>query len=261
MISESLYFTYDNINFYEEFGIINVHVDSSGLYEENFLANREIIEQKIRGKSSPYFIEMQDFPLELKLSFAFNDGFDKDKIRSLARALKKDYYCPLIFSESIDQIFFAICTDDSQLIHNGNGDGYITLTFRCNSPYSYSPIYSSPLYDLSSNPIGGTELIIINNGDIDCHLLITVQVISGGSFSIVNKSNGGELISFTSIGDLETLTINTENESIQSDLPLTYRLDNMSSSSVFILLKRGINRLQIYGNVKIQFKYEARFLI
>jgi len=261
LISESLYFTYDNINFYEEFGIMNVHVDSSGMYEENFLASRDIIEQKIRGKSNPYFTEIQESPLELKLTFAFYNGFDQDKIRSVARALKKDYYCPLVFSSLSDHIFYAICVDDSQLVHTGNNDGYITITFRCNSPYSYSPVYVSELYDFSSNDVNGKEIILINNGDEDMYSIITCQVISGGTFSIVNTSNGGEFIGFTEISDLETLTINTENESIQSDLPLTYRLDNMTQFSKFITFKRGINRIKVYGSIKIQFKYENRFLI
>lgn len=259
MISESLYFTYDNVNFYEQFGIINCKIQS-GMFEENFIATREIIEQKIRGKS-PYFVEMQDFPIELKLTFAFYDGFDQDNIRAVARALKKDFYCPLVFSELNDHIFYAICVDDSQLFHTGNNSGYITLTFRCNSQYSFSPIYSTNIYDLSSNPITGTEIQLINNGDVEMYSILTVQVISGGEFSIINKSKGGEKISFSNLSNNETLTINTEIEDIQSDIPSTFRIDNMSIDSEFITFDRGVSRLQIYGNVKIQVKYEQRFMI
>jgi len=257
---ESLYFIYDNINFYEQFGIINCHIQS-GLFEENFLANREIIEEKIRGRYNPYFIEIQEYPLELKLSFAFYDGFDKEKLNAVARALKKKYYCPLIFSENLDRIFYAICVDNPQLIHTGLGTGYIELTFRCNSPYVYSPVYISNLYDLSSNIIDGTEITLINNGDMEMFSILTIQVINSGDFSIVKKSDGGKLFSMTDLSDNETITIDTENENIQSDIPLTYRYDNMTLGSEFLTFPRGVNKLQIYGNIKLQVKYEYRFLI
>ena len=260
MIKSSLYIMFNGINS-QDLNVLNVSVDS-GLYEEPFLGTVNILQETIRGRTKPYYMGKQIEQKELNLTLFLPENFSDDQLREIARWLgTPDFYVPLIFSEDPDKIYFCMLNSDSSVFHAGTNNGYIKISMLCDSCYSYSPVFLSPLYDLSSNLIGGTELIIINNGDIDCHLLITVQVISGGSFSIVNKSNGGELISFTNIGDLETLTINTENESIQSDLPLTYRLDNMSSSSVFIMLKRGINRLQIYGNLKIQFKYEARFLI
>lgn len=260
-ISESLYFTYDNINFYEEFGIMNVHVDSSGMYQETFLANRSIIEQETRYNQKPYFVQTKESPKQIAVSFVFYDGFDEDKLHAVSRALKKDYYCPLVFSENPEKIYYALCVDENNLMHNGNSQGYITLIFRLNSPWCYSPVYSSELYDLSTNPVGGTNITLINSGDVDMYLLITCQVISGGSFSIVNMSNGGEKISFSNIVNNEIIMINSENEDITTDQVGLYRFDNMSNDSVFLSIPRGVNSLQCFGNIKLQIEYEMRFLV
>jgi phage-related protein len=254
-ISESLYFIYDNINFYEQFGIINVHVENN-LYEEPFLANRRINEIKIKNRSEPYFQNIEESPLSLKLSFAFEDTFDSEKIRAIARALKKDFYCPLVFSENPDRIFYCICVDESQLIHNGLGNGYVVLNFRCNSSYSYSPVYSSPIYDLTSNPASGTEISITNNGDLPMPILINIQIINGSSFSITNISDAGKSISFTGLDVAEVLEVNTENESITSTS--SYRYDNMEGE--FLLLNRGVSKLLIKGKIKLQFQYQFRLL-
>jgi len=259
LIKSSLYFIYNNINS-QDMGVLNCSVDS-GLYEEPFFGTFNILQETIRGRTKPYYFGKQVDQKELNLTLSLPENFSDEQLREIARWLgTPDFFCPMQFSEDPEKIYFCILNSDSSVFHNGM-NGYIKISMLCDSCYCYSPVYVSPLYDLSSNTINGQEISITNSGDVDAYSIITIQVINGGSFSIVNKSNGGELIGFTQIGDLETLTINTENESVQSDLPLTYRLDNMSSSSKFILLKRGISRLQVYGNVKIQFKYEARFLI
>ena len=256
-ISESLFFIYDNVNFYEQFGIINVHVDS-GLYDESFLSNRTIIEQKIRKNPVPYFQEIQEDTLELKLSFAFSDKFDEEKIREVARNLKKDFYAPLIFSENPDRIFFALCTDNPRLIHTGLGTGYISLNFRCNAPWSFSPIYSSPIYDYSSNSIEGTQLKFTNKGNLSLSPLINVEMASGTSFSIQNLSDGGKLMSFTDLEVAEILEINCELEDIKTNVPLIYRYGNMNGD--FLSLNVGVSNLLVKGNIKLQFQYEYRII-
>jgi predicted phage tail component-like protein len=235
---------------------MNVHIES-GLYQESFLANRSINEIKIKGRSEPYFQNIEDSPISLKLTFAFEDSFDTEKIRAVARALKKDFYFPLVFSQNPDRIFYAICVDESQLIHTGLGTGYITVNFRCNAPWSYSPTFSSPLYDLTSNPIEGTSIQFINNGDLPITPIITVQIISGSTFSIQNISNGGQTISFTGLQVNEILTID-DDQNITTDVPLTWRYSNMTGD--FLEILRGVNNLLILGNIKLQFTYENKIL-
>lgn len=254
-ISDSLYFMYDGINS-QDMGIVNCHLDS-GMQQETFLASRSIKEQKVRGKSSPYFIELEPSPLTLKLTLAFEDSFDEDGLRAVSRWLNTDFYKPLIFSESPERIFYALYIDDNQLTH-AISRGYITITFRCSSPYTFSPVYTSPVYDLSYNTINGTEIEIINSGDLNMDAIITIQVINGGTFSIINKSDSGKTISFSNIADNETITIDTEHEEIETDIANTYRFSNMTGE--FYNFIRGINRLQILGNIKAQLTYEFKTL-
>jgi len=266
-ISESLYFIYDNINFYEEYGIMNVHIDS-GMYQETFLSGREILEQRTRRNPKPYLFQVKELPREIQMSFAFSESFDEDKLRSVARALTKDSYRQLIFSENPDKIFYAICVDEPQLIHNGLKLGYVTLKFRCNSPYAYSPSYLSDLYNLSSNPSNGTTIQFTNLGDIPCQPQISLLKINDGDISIINNSNGGKEFKLSSILDSEGATlfeslknnedlfIDNENEEITSSLPDTYRINNLTGD--FISLGRGINNLIIKGTCKIQFRYQFK---
>jgi len=208
---------YNGINS-QDLGVINVSVES-GLYEESFLGTKNILQEKIRGRSTPYFMGIETEQKELNLTLSLPENFTDEQLREIARWLgTPTFYKPLIFSESPEKIYFCILNSDSSVFHNGANNGYIKINMLCNSQYCYSPIYTSSLYDFSSNDVNGKEIILVNNGDEDMFSIITCQVISGGTFSIVNTSNGGETFAMTEIGNLETLTINTENQSIQSDL-------------------------------------------
>jgi len=219
-ISESLVFTYNNQSSID-FGVINCTVDT-GLYQEKFISDREIKEITTR-KSSPYFVEVKSNPRTLNLTIAFSDSFDEDKLRSLKRWLSQESYCPLVFESIPDKIFYCILESSSTLIHTGNFQGYITIQMRCKDEYIYSPIYTSPIYDLSSNLTLGTNLTFINNGDVDCQPILSLQKIGDGDISIVNNSNGGKIFSLTSLTANEDLNIDSENEQITTSIPLTYR--------------------------------------
>ena len=139
-------------------GLINV-VISSDMYDEPFLAQRNVKTQKIRGKDKSYFYEVEREPLIFRLSFAFLEIWDDNKIRSIARWLNQDYYKEFYMSDNPNKRYFAILNDDSRLIHNGLRQGYVELDFLCDSPYIYSPIYETVLYDFTTNPLIFTDNI------------------------------------------------------------------------------------------------------
>ena len=254
-ISESLYLMFNNVSS-QTFDIINCTVDS-GLYSETLIPDRIVNQTKVKNNPIPFFQGVEESSRVIKCFLAFREGFDEGKLRSVKRWLHTDFFVPLSFSEIPDILYYAICTNSSDLMHNGRGEGYIVCEFECDSPYAYSPIYSSIQYDLSTNPTS-TTLKFVNNGDIPCKPFITVQVISGTSFSITNLSDGGNTISFSGLQVNEILEIDCENEDIKTSIPLTYRYDKMSGD--FLSTIRGINRLKIVGNIKIQFKYQFRLL-
>lgn len=174
-IRSSEHFIYANIQSVN-FGIINVNI-GGGMQEEAFVANRELKEVRIRGNDKPYFQNIQRQPLQFNVSFAFEDRWDEQKIREVTSWLTNhEYYQPLIFSDSPEKIYYAIVTDDSTLIHNCLSQGYINLTFRCDSPYIYSPQSISKLYDWNEVPYTfndtdmsqgiSNNLVLDNNGDL-----------------------------------------------------------------------------------------------
>jgi predicted phage tail component-like protein len=147
----SLFFNFDGIDS-NEMGIYNVNINN-GMLEESFIPNRSIRETKVKGNHKPYFHGVEYEPLELELTFAFDGSWDISKVRQVARWLCQDSYKPLYFSENPNRIYYVIANDDSQLIHNGLMQGYLTIKMRCDSPFSYSQEYLSVTYDFSSNPI------------------------------------------------------------------------------------------------------------
>lgn len=155
-IRDSLYFSYAGKKSVD-FGIINVNV-SSGMQEEPLGASRSIQEVSIRGRDRPYFQDIKKEPLQFKVSLAFEDVWDTQKIREVARWLTDhDYYQEFYFTNEIgrdpEKIYYALFVDDPILVHNGLKQGYITLTVRCDSATAYSPTMTSRLYQWDDRTI------------------------------------------------------------------------------------------------------------
>lgn len=242
-----------------DLGIINCQLNG-GLFEENFIPEREIRETSIRGNSKPYFHGIDLKPLEFSLTFAFKDGFDgvnsderNYKLRELARWLNKPYYIPFGIVGD-ERIFYVMAVDKSELFHNGMSQGYVTINFRCDAPWAYSKIKH---INLGNIPTGG-HLDFINNGDLDILPEIWITKLGTGEFKIVNESYGGKDFSFTELLAQETVYVNNEKEYIESDRPLTYRYDNFSNN--YLSLPVGINRLCFYGDATVKFRYQERLL-
>jgi len=269
-ISESISFMFNN-QLSTDYGVINCHVDTSGLYEETFLPSREMKEITTRMSDKPYLVQIKSSPRILNLTIAFLNSFDENNLRNVKRWLSSSEYKPMSFESIPDTIFYCTLIDSTPLLHNGNNQGYINCQMRCNSPYSYSPVYLDDLIDLSLNPIEGTQIIFTNLGDVPCQPQISLLKVNDGDISIINNSNGGKefklssllddegaIIPLSSLKNNEDLFIDNENEEIISSIPLTYRINNLTGD--FISLGRGINNLIIKGTCKIQFRYQFKMI-
>jgi predicted phage tail component-like protein len=255
---------YDGINSVD-MKMMNVSMSAS-LYEEPFAAQREIKEIKIRGRNKPYFQEIEKSPLTLNLNFAFTETWDDDLMHRVKSWLLKDYYKPMIFSQDLDKIYYCVCVSEPKTLHNGLKEGYCTLEFRCDSSYAYSPVYTFQ-YDLSVNSVNGTIKTINNLGNVDCLPYLQFQKIGDGSgesnVSITNLSNSSIISEFTvsqdstisgGIVDDETVTVDSERQSISTDLTAVYRYDVFNGT--YLYLVPGNNRLLIKGNAIFTFQMQ-----
>lgn len=149
-IRDALYFSYAGKKSVD-FGIINVDL-SSGMQEEALTYSRAINKLSTKGRDTPYFQSVEKDVLKFNVSFAFEDTFDETKLREVTRWLAGDYnyYQELYFTNDLgrdpEKVYYALVVNDPVLIHNSLQQGYLTLTFECSSPYTYSPFISSPLY-------------------------------------------------------------------------------------------------------------------
>lgn len=257
ILKEILNFTFDDI-YSEDMGVIQVKA-SDGLFEESFGATRQINEQIVIGRDKPYFFNVENDPLEFDLVLYFED-MDNDKCREISRWLySPNYYKPLVFEGHEDRIFYCMAVGSPLMIHNGLNQGYLEITMRCDSPYAYSPVYLTEVYDLSINGTDGTEIKIENYGDIDCKPFIYLEKVNDGDLSIVNFSNAGQTLHLYDVWDGDFLIIDCENKSIETEVSGVF--DYATFNNTFVNLTYGVNRLQVYGDCKIQFKYQFNMLV
>lgn len=175
-MKQSIQFMYDGISS-EDMGVF-IAWDDDGLFEENFLPERKIIEKKIANREKPYFQRVEHEPLSFSLSFAIEDWESPDTLRKLARWFFQPYYKPLVFSSNPNRVYYAIFEGDSKLFHNGLNEGYIELDIRCDSPYSYS----------SETTKENTEFRDSNKGKVILDNQSTFN--SGDLYNMKNTSNG-----------------------------------------------------------------------
>jgi phage-related protein len=252
-MKEYTHFYYNGVSSME-MGLINVSV-KDGLFEESFLASRSINEVKIRGNSKPYFMSIEREPLEFDLEFAFLNPYDKKHMAEVAMWLDQNYYRELYFTENPDRRFFCIMEGASDLVHNGYGQGYITIHVRCDSAYSYSQEYLSKEIDFTNNVATGTDYSFGNIGHVDLKPEIWIKKFGAGDVSILNKASG-QFFEFKGLLDQEIVYIDNEREHIESNIQEVFRYDNFNDE--YLYLEKGRNILNVKGNCKLQFRYRFK---
>jgi phage-related protein len=195
---EGVHFSYAGIKS-SDMGLINVKIDG-GMFEEPFLPTRQIEEVSVRGRDKPYFQEVRLEPLSFELSFAFEYGYDEKKIREVARWLCQPYYQPFYTIDNPDRIFYCMVDGDSRLIHNGLKQGYITLTMRCDSPYSYSPKYTKENMVFGSTKVA--KSIVENTFSSGLGLMRNVKVNSNNELEVEKTFIAWSFLAGRTWGDL-----------------------------------------------------------
>lgn len=258
---EATFFTFDNISS-EDMGV-QVASPNGGLFEEIFLPRRTIIETRTTGKEKPYFQRVVNEPLSFSLTFFIFEWEKRDNLRQIARWLFQDYYKPLWFDTKPERIFYVIVEGDSNLFHNGIKDGYVTLSFRGDSPYTYSPIQT---VDTIKSRVLNTsnQFSIFNEGDLPTKAKMWITKRLGkGDVTIKNKDIENNITQTFTIKNLqlnEKVFIDCDNEEIISDLQYLNIYHYDDHNGIWLELVEGENTLEFVGDFDVELEYEMFYL-
>lgn len=258
---EAMNFIFNGVSS-EDMGVV-IASPKGGLYEEDFLPQRSIVETKIPNRNNPYFQRVETTPLSFSLTIFIEEWEERDNLRQIAKWLYLPYYKPLVFSSNLNRIYYAMFIENSSLVHNGGHEGYIELNVRCSSPYTYSPVEETPVFE-ARMPNTNNSMVIYNTGDITIKpkMWITKR-IDKGDIDIVNETNGQKVI-FKNLQVDEQVFVDFDREDIVSSLQFltVYRYDD--HNNVWLELEEsydGENKLKFTGNFDIFFSYEMQYLM
>jgi phage-related protein len=252
-ILDSLYFTYDGISC-KTYKLMNVNL-SNGMYTEKFHASREIVETTVKGSDTPLFHSVEESPREFELNIAFTQKYTDTDIDNVVKWLFQDNYKPLYFEDKPNKIYYCMPVGDSDIVHNGLRDGYITITMRCRSSKILSPLQTTPTYDLSTNT-AKYRVNINNTGHVVVYPEISIEKVGAGNITF---TKGGEIFEIRNLTDRESIYINCEKEIIQTDAVGVYRFGDVVGDYFDMALNLGNNAIDIEGKCKVTFRYYLKF--
>lgn len=145
-----------------------------------------------------------------------------------------------------------------QIWQNECSQGYLTLQFKLDSGHAYTTRQSS-VYR-----VNGTKEITLHskhNYEVFNKIDIVIEIISGNSFIIENKSSG-QVMELKNIPS-ECKNIRIYNEGMEQivDLDDPTRLLRSCFNKVFIHLVNGDNEVVIKGNGIVQFISQGKIII
>lgn len=252
-IAESLTFSYDGLDS-SYFGLLNVNIDG-GMQEEKLLATRSVNEEQAM-RPEPYFYGFTYEPREITVNVAFKETWNEELMNSILNWLYQPYYKPLIFSDAPSKIYYAVVANDATLTHNTLKQGYMTITFRCNSPYAYTPMYTVDY--LLENNTEGKIVELENTGNLRIRPTIKFRKIDDGDVSIINYSDGGRETKIKGLKNNEEIVIDGDNEDITTSILGGYRFNDFNYK--FLDLVVGKNTIKIIGNGYFVFNYQGKRL-
>lgn len=239
-----------------QYGLILVNLDT-GEKHASFSIGREISEEKVKNNPIPYFFGVEEEPLYFTVTLAREDGeeWDYDTRVNVVKWLFQDEYKPFISTDHPYIVFNCMIVERPEKILIGNTFRLIELTFRCDSPWAWSPFFINN-YDLSDNE--STQIITMNNSsNIEKynHPEIWIKSLDGGTISLKNTSDGGREFILNDLQVNETIYLNNKLKQIETDVPSVYRLKDFNRS--WLRLRYGVNQIVVTGKCLI--KTRTRF--
>lgn len=180
---------------------VTIATTNTGLFEESFLPTRSIVERKVTHREKPYLQRVENEPLSFSLGFYIDEWDNYDSLRKIARWLFQSYYKPLILDSNPNRIFYVIVEGDSKLFHNGANEGYVELTLRADSPYSYTAEHT--LENIEFRSIDQSAIISNEtpnfNGDknntiVESNGLTIEKTVDTWGDLLLNNTNWGDIL-------------------------------------------------------------------
>src|SRR5574342_1440279 len=113
-IKDKLNFNFNGI-WADSYGLMNVVLDS-GMYDELFVASREINETSLKGSNKPLFHSVSNSPIEFEMVIAFKNDFNQALLNNIVKWLFVDYYKPLYFEGAEDRIVYCMPIGEPRII-------------------------------------------------------------------------------------------------------------------------------------------------
>lgn len=209
-----------------DYGLIAV-VLNGGLFEDIFSAPREIIEYENIKEEKLGFQKVRRGPIEFDINLAFEKEFTSAELEEVKNWLLLNKYANITFKEHEDRYLRVIAQGDPRIFHTGTNQGYITISFKTDSPYLYYE-------DVTKTTSVATTLDFKNPSDnLDGEFIIGLTKNSTGPITL--SVNGRNLV-IPDIQDGEVVTINTERESISSSNSTLY-YTTMTGEIFYLSLK------------------------
>lgn len=231
--------------------IIKLH---SGFSPSPFLANKEIHEERIKGRDKPYFYGTSKSPIQLNIVLSCLDNkWTFEKRREIARWLNTQEYAEFYTANEPFKKYYVQYVGGINLTTQSSMHGYLEVSLRCDSAYAYSPIFQDEYECLNEE----TAIEFINHGDCDLLPEIWIYKVDNGDITIKNNSHA-DISDFiiTELLNDEVLYVNSENQQILTSIEDMYRYDKHNGN--YLRLKRGINNLTILGKCKVTVRYQNK---
>lgn len=249
--------TLGTTDLYNEFGIIAVNL-SNGMIETHTGVTQDIIEEKSMSLDKPYFLGVDRKPITFSMNFARvdNEKWDYQTKLKFSRLIFEPNYRELKSADYPQVVYNVICVDEPKKVLNGVDQGYITLNFRCDAPWGWSPATV-----VTKNISGASDenpyvIELENNSNVLQWYYPEVEFKTLGTtnFKMSNNKDGGRDFIFTDIYDGEVIYVNNDIKKVIGDqpYPLKYRLDKFNKN--WFRLKYGKNKINIYTDCIISFK-------
>lgn len=245
-------FIFNNINS-DYFNLILCSFDSSNTDESSTGLEFDIKGDFVNDKNNDYGIEHSGV-IEFQTTIAHADGsyFTKTQMREIMRWLStKENEWLTIYDDEYEEInYLGRFSKVTKKIVNGEWAGLI-LTFTSNSSYAYSDIKKVIINVSEENQ----QLHFYNDSDNFGFLYPNLKItVSSGTqnITIKNESNLDATISLSELTSDEIITIDNENQIIESSLN---RIFGSNFNGVWLEIVQGDNDLILNGDCTIEMTY------